>query len=238
MVVSRLARRRAGAGLGHRGVDDLFRNRLRLASSRIDRAGSINSLGRGSKRATGIEPAWPAWKAGTLPLSYARAKKVKCRDASVLPSAFSGARPCYLNRRGLATRTMKIAGPFLLSIWLIVSARADLTIVQKIEAGGQTGEVNVKIKGAKERIDSPSQPTRIIDAKTGEMTDLMNDRKTFVRISAEQMKAAAETITKFNGADKTATKPKLTPTGKKETIGGYETEEYTYETPQFKASFW
>src|SRR5258708_30022660 len=25
------------------------------------------------ERATGIEPAWPAWKAGTLPLSYARA---------------------------------------------------------------------------------------------------------------------------------------------------------------------
>src|SRR5437588_9675246 len=24
------------------------------------------------ERATGIEPAWPAWKAGTLPLSYAR----------------------------------------------------------------------------------------------------------------------------------------------------------------------
>jgi hypothetical protein len=26
-----------------------------------------------NERATGIEPAWPAWKAGTLPLSYARA---------------------------------------------------------------------------------------------------------------------------------------------------------------------
>ena len=25
-----------------------------------------------SERATGIEPAWPAWKAGALPLSYAR----------------------------------------------------------------------------------------------------------------------------------------------------------------------
>ena len=24
------------------------------------------------ERAAGIEPAWPAWKAGTLPLSYAR----------------------------------------------------------------------------------------------------------------------------------------------------------------------
>ncbi len=27
----------------------------------------------GMERATGIEPAWPAWKAGALPLSYARA---------------------------------------------------------------------------------------------------------------------------------------------------------------------
>ena len=27
------------------------------------------------ERATGIEPAWPAWKAGTLPLSYARMRK-------------------------------------------------------------------------------------------------------------------------------------------------------------------
>jgi hypothetical protein len=29
------------------------------------------------QRATGIEPAWPAWKAGTLPLSYARAPGIK-----------------------------------------------------------------------------------------------------------------------------------------------------------------
>src|SRR6266446_9666889 len=33
-----------------------------------------NAQDRQAKRATGIEPAWPAWKAGTLPLSYARAK--------------------------------------------------------------------------------------------------------------------------------------------------------------------
>ncbi len=29
-------------------------------------------LVEGAERATGIEPAWPAWKAGALPLSYAR----------------------------------------------------------------------------------------------------------------------------------------------------------------------
>src|SRR4029077_13739763 len=101
----------------------------------------------------------------------------------------------------------------------LLSARADLTIVQRVEGAGQNGDITVKIKGDKERIDAPSQPTRIIDGKTGEMTDLMNDKKSFVRISAEQIKAAAETINKFDGGEKPAA-PKLTSTGKKETING------------------
>src|SRR5712691_9811924 len=125
----------------------------------------------------------------------------------------------------------------IITFGLLVSARADLTIVQRVEGAGQNGEVTVKIKGDKERIDAPSQPTRIIDGKTGEMTDMMNEKKSFVRISAQQIKAAAETINKFNGGEKPAA-PKLTPTGKKETINGYETEEFVYETPRFKASFW
>ena len=125
----------------------------------------------------------------------------------------------------------------IITFGLLVSARGDLTIVQRVEGAGQNGEVTVKIKGDKERIDAPSQPTRIIDGKSGEMSDLMNEKKSFVRISAEQIKAAAETINKFSGGEKLAA-PKLTPTGKKETINGYETEEFVYETPRFKASFW
>src|SRR5260370_41362886 len=124
----------------------------------------------------------------------------------------------------------------IVTLGLLVSARADLTIVQRVEGAGKSGDITVKIKGDKERIDAPSQPTRIIDGKTGEMTDLMNDKKSFVRISAQQIKAAAETINKFNGGEKPAA-PKLTPTGKKKTINGYETEEYVYQTPRFKASF-
>ena len=125
----------------------------------------------------------------------------------------------------------------LIAIGFITSARGDLTIEQRVEAGGQKGDVTVKVKGDKERVDAPEQPIRIIDGKKGEMIDLMVEQKTFVRISADQMKAAAETISKFN-ADKPAAEKKLTPTGKKETVNGYETEEYVYETPQFKASFW
>ena len=126
----------------------------------------------------------------------------------------------------------------VLSISFVGSTRADLTIVQKVEGPGQDRETTVKIKGDKERMDAPSQPTRIIDGKSGEMIDLLNEKKTFIRISAEQMKAAAETINKFEDGKQAAPAQKLTPSGKKETINGYETEEFTYQTPQFKASFW
>jgi hypothetical protein len=118
----------------------------------------------------------------------------------------------------------------------LCSARADLTIVQRVDGVAQNGNVTVKIKGDKQRIDAPSQPTRIIDGKSGEMTDLISDQKSFVTISAAQIKAAAASMNL--SPDKGATASKLTPTGKKETINGYETEEYVYETPQFKASFW
>jgi hypothetical protein len=123
-----------------------------------------------------------------------------------------------------------------ISLFIIASARADLTIVQKVETGGQSGSATVKIKGDMERIDAPEQPTRILDGKNGQMIDLMTERKSYLKISADQIKAAAETISKFNEGKPAATK--LTPTGKKETINGYEAEEFVYETPQFKASFW
>ena len=116
-------------------------------------------------------------------------------------------------------------------------ARADLTIVQQVEGAGEKRDSIVKIKGDKERIDGPGQPTRIIDGKGGEMIDLLNDQKVYVKIPADKIKAAAETITKFEGDQKPAA-PKLTPTGKKQTINGYEAEEVVFDAPQFKATFW
>ena len=134
---------------------------------------------------------------------------------------------------------MKLAGfSFLFGICLISFARGDLTIVQKVEGAGQGGAVTIKIKGDKARIEATPQLTTIVDGKTGEMTNLMNDKKTVVRISAEKMKAAREMMSKFNGKEEPVDKPKLTPTGKKETINGYETEQYVCETPSFKATYW
>ncbi len=123
---------------------------------------------------------------------------------------------------------------------LLVSARADLTIVQKVEgiAAAPGGEITIKIKGDKARIDATPQISTIIDGQTGEMITLMKEQKMVVRISAEKMKAAADMINKFTAkkAAPGATTPK--PTGKKQTINGYEAEEYVSETPTFKATYW
>jgi hypothetical protein len=40
------------------------------------------------ERAAGIEPAWPAWKAGTLPLSYARAQQKYTRSSGTEQADF------------------------------------------------------------------------------------------------------------------------------------------------------
>jgi hypothetical protein len=136
---------------------------------------------------------------------------------------------------------MKVIGFSLLFGALILSARADLTIVQKVEGIGPVSELTMKIKGDKARIDVNPKMTAIIDGKTGEMINLMHDQKIVMRMSAEKMKAAMEMARQFSGKDEkkeTAEKPKFAPSGQKEVINGYDTEEYIYETPQFKASYW
>src|SRR5437667_7352132 len=51
---------------------------MQRGSANISKPPHTNKPGANeNQRATGIEPAWPAWKAGTLPLSYARAPGIK-----------------------------------------------------------------------------------------------------------------------------------------------------------------
>src|SRR6266850_2664210 len=114
---------------------------------------------------------------------------------------------------------MKTAGfSVLLVLTMFVSARADLTIVQKVEGTGPPSEMTIKIKGDKARIDVTPQLTTIVDGKTGEVINLMKDQKMIMRMSAEKMKAAADMMSKYQGKSETSGKPKLIATGKKETI--------------------
>ena len=126
----------------------------------------------------------------------------------------------------------------LLSALSIACARADLTIVQNLEGAGPISTSTMKIKGGKARVEAGPQMTTIIDSATGEILTLLNDQKKFMRISAAQAKAAAELAMQPDGKGAPAAKPQLKPTGKKETINGYETQEYTCDAPAFKGSYW
>jgi len=119
---------------------------------------------------------------------------------------------------------------------LSLTARADFTIVQKVEGKGQNHEITLKIKGDKVRLEATPQMTMIVDGKTGDTITLMNAQKKIVRISGDKAKAIAEMAAKYAGPN--TAKPKLVATGKKLTINGYEADEYLAESKQFKAHYW
>lgn len=134
---------------------------------------------------------------------------------------------------------VKLAGLLLpLGLLLAFTARADLTILQKIEGTDPASEVTIKVRAGKVRVDASPQVATILDGKTGDMISLMKDQKTAVRMSADKMKAAAAMVNKFSDKEKTDQPVKLMPTGRKEKISGYDAEEYVYETPDLKASYW
>jgi hypothetical protein len=137
-------------------------------------------------------------------------------------------------------------------VFSIFPIHADLTIVystaveparqaQKQEVTPITAaaeNMTIKVKGDKARIDAPPHMTAIFDGTTGELINLLNDQKTVVRISPDRMKAIADMLDKFSNNKADFQKPRLVPTGQKEVINGYDTEQYTYDGPNFKATYW
>src|SRR6266566_541330 len=143
--------------------------------------------------------------------------------------------------------------PLVLTALVILRVRADLTIVysttvepashgQKPQATpaavAAATNMTIKVKGDKARIDAPPQVTAIFDGRTGELINLLNDQKTVVRISPDKMRAIADMLNKYSSNKAGADKPRLTPTGQREMINGYDAEQYTYDGPDFKATYW
>src|SRR4030095_1197973 len=140
----------------------------------------------------------------------------------------------------------------VLSLSFLFSTRGDLTIVysstmtpasttgnnEAIEPARAGANMTIKIKGDRARIDASPQLTTIFDGKTGEGINLLNYQKTVVRISPDKLKAVTDMLDKFSDKKAAPEKPKLTPTARNETINGYETEQYTYDGPGFKAIYW
>ncbi|HEY0791928.1 MAG TPA: DUF4412 domain-containing protein [Chthoniobacterales bacterium] len=120
-----------------------------------------------------------------------------------------------------------IVGSILL---LAVSVQADYIVKQQVENGGQTQNITLKLKGAKCRVDATEQTSAIMDANTGETTVLVHPQKSYMTIGKDQLVAQAKAMKDMLGKQNdNPADTELKPTGKKETINGYETEEYTYD---------
>src|SRR4051812_35553895 len=115
----------------------------------------------------------------------------------------------------------------VVGLLLLATARGDLTITQQTEGAPGMREIVIKIKGDKTRVEMGSQMTMIVDGKTGDVNTLMTDKKQVMHMSGDKAKAMAEMMKQFSKSG--AAKPALVPTGKKETVSGYEAEEYKVE---------
>lgn len=112
-------------------------------------------------------------------------------------------------------------------------ARADWVLVQKTNTGGMENEITTKIKGEQARVDMGDKMTVIVGAEG--MTMLMHAQKMMVKMDPAAMKAAVEKAAK-GAADKAAAKPVAT--GKKEKVGEWDTEIFTWESQMAKGRFW
>jgi hypothetical protein len=141
----------------------------------------------------------------------------------------------------------------VLTAFAVLPVRADLTIVYSttVEPASQGQNVQttptavaaatnmtIRVKGDKARIDASPQVTAIFNGRTGELINLLNDQKAVVRISPDKMRAIADMLNKFSGNNAGSDKPRLTPTGQREMISGYDTEQYAFEGPDFTAIYW
>lgn len=124
-----------------------------------------------------------------------------------------------------------------LSAALLTAARADLTIVQKIDGSGQNVQSTTEFKGSKTRIDAAPGMSIIMDLKSGDMINVMHAQKSYMKIPAAMAQQAVDAMKKMSG-DKGDAKPDLKPTGKKDTISGYAAEEYAATVGGKKMTFW
>lgn len=130
---------------------------------------------------------------------------------------------------------------FSAALALALSARADLVIKEKIEGAGQLGDMTMKIKGDKVRADVSAELSTLTDAKTGDVTTLMHAQKSYMVMPAAASQALMDNVTKTMAQASPGPSPtpaKLTPTGRREKVNGYDTDIYTASLGGMKMTYW
>jgi hypothetical protein len=129
---------------------------------------------------------------------------------------------------------------FLLTLTLALLStlllQADLVMVQSVEGAGpgQNGQMTIKLKGNKLRMDLSKEASILTDTVSGDMMTLMHGEKAYMPISG----AMAERMLKNASKGASPKKATLEPTGKHESISGHDTEIFTSSVGDQKATYW
>jgi hypothetical protein len=124
---------------------------------------------------------------------------------------------------------MKLLPALALVLTITLSAGADVVIEQKVESAMLNGNMVLKIRADKARMDMPSpmgQMTVLWDFKTGESTTLMPAQKMAMKGSIQPNKQGAEG------------QPKPKPTGVTEKVGAYTADVYDVTSAQKAGKIW
>ena len=113
----------------------------------------------------------------------------------------------------------------------VVFARADVTIVQKMESAMINGEVTMKLKGDRARMDMPSPLGGNV------MITLLHQQKMAMKLNLADVKKQQEAGQKALGVDSSKIeKPKAT--GKTEKVGDFDTEIFEMNQGTLQAKLW
>jgi Domain of unknown function (DUF4412) len=128
-----------------------------------------------------------------------------------------------------------------LALFAVTGVRADLVIEQKIESQVMNGNMNMKIKGEKARMDIPSpvggNMTILMDLANDQMATLVHAQKMVMKMKMADAKKAAEEQQKKSGVDVTKVEqPKAT--GQKEKIGEWNCEIYDVNFGGMTGKMW
>jgi hypothetical protein len=113
-------------------------------------------------------------------------------------------------------------------VCLAFTARGDFLIKERFEQSDQSEEITLKIKGSKVRLDTGEETSALIDSGTGVTTLMIHPNKSLLKIGPEEIKQQTKALKEMLGQKlENPADVQLKPTGKKEKINGFDTEEYT-----------
>ncbi len=132
---------------------------------------------------------------------------------------------------------------FTITILSAHAMLADLVIVQNVKTTAQGMNVDMEMtmhfKGSKARIDVGDQVSTIMDSGSDEVLNLMHQQKMVMTMNSQQLGAMQQQMTESMGKDDAEqAKPELKATGNKETINGFDTEEYLVTQNGQEISYW